>query len=65
MTDPNVMLLHRPDADGVNPGRSGERYPIDPARYRKLAVKMRVTGLPSASQIVAYWFHAGMATRTG
>lgn len=58
--DPSVMLLYRPDAHALNPGRSGERYPIDPARYRKLAVKMRITGLPSPSQMVAYWFHSGI-----
>jgi hypothetical protein len=58
--DPGVTLLYRPDAQALNPGRSGQRYPIDPARYRKLALKMRVAGLAGGSQPVAYWFHAGI-----
>jgi hypothetical protein len=60
LNDPNVMLLYRPDAHGINPGRSGARYPIDSSRYRKLALKMKVTNLPAPSQLVAYWFHAGI-----
>ncbi|MEZ5419473.1 MAG: fibronectin type III domain-containing protein [Vicinamibacterales bacterium] len=58
--DSNVTLLYRADANALNPGRSGISAPIDPARYRKLAVKMRVTGAPVQEQLVAYWFHRSL-----
>ncbi len=58
--DNNVGLLYRADANTLNPGRSGISSPIDPARYRKLAVKMRVTGAPVQEQLVAYWFHRSL-----
>ena len=59
-TDSNITLLYRADAEALNPGRSGARFPIDTSRYRKLAVKMRVTGAPSAAVAVTYWFHASI-----
>lgn len=59
-SDPAVTLLYRADAHAVNTGRSGLRYPIDPALYRKLAVKMRVTALPGGSQPAVYWFHSNI-----
>jgi len=58
--DSNVGLLYRADANTLNPGRSGISSPIDPAKYRKLAVKMRVTGAPVQEQLVAYWFHRSL-----
>jgi hypothetical protein len=57
--DAQLMLLARPDATALNPGRTGARFPIDTARYRKLAIKMRVSNAPSGQQLVAYWFHDG------
>jgi hypothetical protein len=57
--DAQLMLLARPDATAINPGRSGARFPIDTAQYRKLAIKMRVTNAPAGEQLVAYWSHDG------
>ena len=58
--DSNVTLLYRADANALNPGRSGISSPIDPAKYRKLAVKMRVTGAPVEEQLITYWFHRSL-----
>ena len=58
--DSNVTLLYRADANALNPGRSGIATPIDPSKYRKLAVKMRVTGAPVEEQLIAYWFHKSL-----
>jgi hypothetical protein len=58
--DSNITLLYRADAQALNPGRSGARYPIDTSRYRKIAVKMRVTGAPVPAVAVAYWYHASI-----
>lgn len=58
--DSNVTLLYRADAQALNPGRSGARYPIETSRYQKLAVKMRITGAPHPAVAVAYWFHASL-----
>ncbi|MEZ5286820.1 MAG: fibronectin type III domain-containing protein [Vicinamibacterales bacterium] len=59
--DNQLMLLHRGDAIGLNPGRTGLTAPIDTARYRKMAVKMRVTGAPANQVLVAYWYHDAYA----
>lgn len=59
-TDSNVTLLYRADAQALNPGRSGARYPIDTSRYQKLAVKMRITGAPQPAVAVAYWYHTSL-----
>jgi len=59
--DNQLMLLHRGDAIGLNPGRNGIIHPIDTSRYRKLAVKMRVTGAPANQQLVGYWYHDSYA----
>ena len=58
--DNNVTLLYRADANTLNPGRSGISSPIDPAKYRKLAVKMRVTGAPVEEQLITYWYHRSL-----
>ena len=58
--DSNVTLLYRADAQALNPGRSGARYPIDTSRYQKIAVKMRVTGAPIPAVAAAYWYHASL-----
>jgi hypothetical protein len=50
----NVGLLQRAYFTTVKPGRTGRRYPIDSARYTKMAFKM------SASQAWfprVFWFH--------
>jgi hypothetical protein len=59
--DNQLMLLHRGDAIGLNPGRTGITSPIETAKYRKLAVKMRVTGGPGSEVMVAYWYHDSYA----
>lgn len=59
--DNQLMLLHRGDAIGLNPGRNGLSHPIDTSKYRKLAVKMRVTGAPANQVLVAYWYHDSYA----
>ena len=55
------MMLYRGDAIALNPGRTGLTDPIETARYRKLAVKMKVIGAPANQQMVAYWFHDSYA----
>jgi hypothetical protein len=55
--DTRLSLLHRTFADTLKPGRTGARYPIDPSAYRKMAVKMRVTGAQAADNLVVYWWH--------
>ena len=58
--DNNVTVLYRADANALNPGRSGISSPVDPAKYRKLAVKMRVTGAPVEEQLITYWYHRSL-----
>jgi len=55
--DTAITLLHRADANTINPGRSGQRFPIDSSRFSKLAVKMRVVGGPAVDQMQVYWYH--------
>ena len=62
--DNQMMLLYRGDAIALNPGRTGITHPIETAKYRKLAVKMRVIGAPASQQMVVYWFHDGTPRRT-
>lgn len=52
-----VMLLYRGDAFALNPGRSGLRFPIETARYRKLAIKIGVSGAGAPQPIRVFWFH--------
>jgi len=59
--DTGLTLLYRADYYSLNPGRSGARHPIDTSRYRKLAVKMTVTGAPSPSGFHTYWFHSSIS----
>ena len=59
--DNQLMMLYRGDAIGLNPGRTGLTDPIETAKYRKLAVKMKVIGAPASQQMVAYWFHDSYA----
>ncbi len=59
--DNQLMMLYRGDAIALNPGRTGLTHPIETAKYRKLAVKMRVIGAPANQQMVAYWFHDSYA----
>ncbi len=59
--DNQLTLLGRGDSIGLNPGRTGINYPIDTSKYRKLAVKMRMTGVPSPQIMVAYWYHDSYA----
>ena len=59
-SDAHIGLLYRADALAINTGRSGARFPIQTDRYRKLAVKMRVTGSPNPTQLAAFWFHASI-----
>lgn len=58
--DSNITLLYRADAQALNPGRSGARYPIETSLYQKLAVKMRITGAPTPAVAVAYWYHSSL-----
>lgn len=55
--DTRMSLLHRTFADTLKPGRTGATYPIDPTAYRKMAVKMRVTGAAIADNLAVYWWH--------
>ena len=59
--DNQLMMLYRGDAIALNPGRTGLTHPIETAKYRKLAVKMKVIGAPANQQLVAYWFHDSYA----
>ncbi|MCC7125631.1 MAG: fibronectin type III domain-containing protein [Acidobacteria bacterium] len=60
--DNQLTMLARGDGIGLNPGRTGINFPIDTSKYRKLALKMRVTGSPSPQIMVAYWYHDAYAT---
>ncbi len=55
--DTGFFILRRPDAFTINPGRTGARFPIETARYSKLAMRMRVSGAAAPNNLVVYWFH--------
>ena len=52
--DATVGLLYRGLYGGVNPGRSGRRFPIDPMVYSKLAFKLAAAP-GEVSQV--FWYH--------
>jgi hypothetical protein len=59
----NFYLLQRPYYTTVNPGRTGRRFPIDPAVYSKLAFKM--TSGSSNQFPRVYWFHNELGDPAG
>lgn len=54
--DPAVSFLHPGEDMIVNPGRTGLRYPIDTARYRKLAFKVKFGPNASGSLPQVFFF---------
>ncbi len=53
--DPYVGLLYRGTHSTIVPGRSGLRFPIDPVRYRKLAIRVTYGSGPGGIAAL-YWF---------
>ena len=47
--DAQLMILARPDATAINPGRSGAKFPIDTARYRNSRSRCASATRPRAS----------------
>ncbi len=50
-----IELLHRGNFGLVNPGKNGLNFPIDTAKYKKVAVRMSDSGTGENPQI--YWAH--------
>jgi hypothetical protein len=59
----NFYLLQRAYYTTVNPGRTGRRFPIDPATYSKLAFKM--TSGRSDQFPRVFWFHNDLGDPAG
>lgn len=58
--DPAIGLLY-PGGIGIpNPGRSGQRHPIQTSLYRKLAFRLKATG--AASQAAVHWYSGGIGS---
>lgn len=51
--DPYFFLLHPGYASAQTIGRTGIAYPIDPARYRLLSIRMNVS---ASSSMYIYWY---------
>src|SRR5436190_16107130 len=53
--DTTMSLLYRGYYGVLNPGRNGRRFPIDTAKYAKLAFRMSDSAGGNSPQV--YWFH--------
>ena len=55
--DTSLSLLYRGRYGIISPGKTGRRFPIDPARFQKLAFKMSDSAGGQNEFPQVYWFH--------
>jgi len=62
----NFFTLQRPYEGIINPGRNGQRFPIDPTIYSKLAFKMTTSGAGASNEFPrVFWFHNTLGSPAG
>jgi hypothetical protein len=62
--DPGIGLLY-PGGIGIpNPGRSGQRYPVQTSAYRKLALRLKAANA-GASAVAVHWHFGGLGSPIG